>query len=46
MKKYGHAIGDLPVGYFIMESTEELAEYALDLQNRIDRTEERLMLLG
>jgi hypothetical protein len=46
MKKYGHAIGALPVGYFIIESKEELAECALDLQNRIDRTGERLVLLG
>jgi hypothetical protein len=45
MKKYGLAIGALPVGYFIVESKEELAECALDLQNRIDRTEERLVLL-
>lgn len=45
MEKHGLPIGGLSNGYFIVENRQELAECALDLQSRIDRTEERLMLL-
>ncbi len=45
MEKHGLPIGGLSNGYFVVENRQELAECALDLQNRIDRTEERLILL-
>jgi len=45
MIKHGIPIGALREGYFVVESPQELAECVLDLQNRIDRTEERLVLL-
>lgn len=45
MEKYRIPIGGLSNGYFVVENRQELAECALDLQNRIDRTEERLILL-
>jgi hypothetical protein len=45
MRKHGLAIGGLMGGYFIVETPEELAECALDLQNRIDGIEDRLALL-
>lgn len=45
MEKHVLPIGGLSNGYFVVENRQELAECALDLENRIDRTEERLALL-